>query len=122
MGMRVCIDDFGSGPSSLQNLIAFAGQEIKLDCALVSRLAEGAVELALAKSIVELAHALGLVVTAEGVESRKTWELLERLGCDQLQGFYCGEPMSPLLLLDHLRERRTSNLAPWGTSRGELVS
>jgi diguanylate cyclase (GGDEF)-like protein len=107
LGMRVCFDDFGTGPSSLQHLTTFPGQEVKLDCALIAKIAEGTTELALVKSVIELAHALRLVVTAEGVESRRDWEILEELGCDRVQGFFCGEPMAPPLLIEYLRERRT---------------
>jgi diguanylate cyclase (GGDEF)-like protein len=106
LGMRVCLDDFGTGPSSLHHLTTFPGQEIKLDCALIAKMVEGTTERALVRSIVELAHALRLVVTAEGVEAREEWELLEELGCDRIQGFYCGEPMAPPLLVEYLEERQ----------------
>ena len=106
LGMRVCFDDFGTGPSSLQHLTTFPGQEIKLDCALIGRMIEGTTELALVKSIIELAHALRLVVTAVGVEARRDWDLLKELGCDRVQGFYCGEPMAPPRLIEYLKERR----------------
>ncbi len=106
LGMRVCLDDFGTGPSSLHHLMTFPGQEIKLDCALISRLKDESAELALARAITDLAHALQLVVIAEGVESERDWGLLKELGCDRAQGFYSGEPMRPDLLLDYLAERR----------------
>ncbi len=106
LGMRLCLDDFGKGPSSLQHLTTFAGQEIKLDRTLIAKVADGTPELAIARSITELAHALELTVTAEGVESREDWQLLKQLGCDRMQGFYCGGPMSPTELYDHLREWR----------------
>jgi diguanylate cyclase (GGDEF)-like protein/PAS domain S-box-containing protein len=108
LGMPVCLDDFGNGPSSLHHLTTFPGQEIKLDCALVNGIAEGTAELAVAKAITELAHALQLTVTGEGVESERDWEMLGQLDCDHAQGFYCGEPMAPPVLLDYLRERRTA--------------
>jgi len=106
LGMRVCLDDFGAKPSSIYNLTTFPGQEIKLDCTLVNKLASNAKEVAIAKSIVDMAHALGLVVTAEGVESENTWKLLEELGCDQAQGFYSGRPMAPAGLVRYLGEQR----------------
>ena len=105
LGMRVCLDDFGTGASSLHHLTTFPGQEVKLDCSLISKMATGTTELAVVKSITDLAHAVGLIVTAEGVESTRDWELLEELGCDRIQGFYCGEPMSPPLLLGYLTDR-----------------
>ena len=105
LGMHVCLDDFGTGPSSLQQLTTFPGQEVKLDCSLIAKIATGTTELAVVKSITNLAHALGLIVTAEGVESGRDWELLEEAGCDRIQGYYCGEPMSPPLLLGYLANR-----------------
>ena len=105
LGMHVCLDDFGTGPSSLQQLTTFPGQEVKLDCSLIAKIATGTTELAVVKSITNLAHALGLIVTAEGVESGRDWELLEEAGCDRIQGYYCGEPMSPPVLLGYLANR-----------------
>jgi EAL domain-containing protein (putative c-di-GMP-specific phosphodiesterase class I) len=113
LGMHVCLDDFGTGPSSLQHLMTFPGQEVKLDCSLISKIATGTTELAVVKSITNLAHALGLLVTAEGVESLRAWELLEEAGCDRIQGYYCGEPMSPPVLLGYLANRHS---APSGIS------
>jgi diguanylate cyclase (GGDEF)-like protein len=108
LGMHVCLDDFGTGPSSLHHLTTFPGQELKLDCLLIAKVAAGTTELAVVKSIMSLAHALGLLVTAEGVESLQQWELLEETGCDRIQGFYCGEPMSPPVLLEYLADRRSA--------------
>jgi EAL domain-containing protein (putative c-di-GMP-specific phosphodiesterase class I) len=109
LGMLVCLDDFGAGPSSLQHLTAFPGQEIKLDCSLIAKIGEGTTELAMVKSITDLAHALGLVVTAKGVESLRGWELLEGAGCDRIQGYYSGEPMAPPDLLGYLANRRPAS-------------
>ena len=136
--MQVCLDDFGAGASSLQHLTTFPGQEVKLDCSLIAKIATGTTELAVVKSITDLAHALGLRVTAEGVESVRDWELLEEAGCDRIQGFYCGEPMSPPLLLGYLagpprgperhvrpppsdQSGRKSSLVPCPISRAVLV-
>ncbi len=105
LGIRVCLDDFGTGPSSLQHLMNFPGQELKIDRALVGRMAISNKELEIVRSISGLAHALGLVVTAEGVESDREWELLAASGCDRAQGYYCGVPMSPTDLLVYLKNR-----------------
>jgi diguanylate cyclase (GGDEF)-like protein/PAS domain S-box-containing protein len=109
LGMQVCLDDFGTGPSSLQHLTTFPGQEVKLDCLLIAKMAAGTTELAVVKSIIGLAHALGLVVTGEGVESRRQWELLEEAGCDRIQGYYCGEPMAPPVLHTYLADRHPAS-------------
>jgi diguanylate cyclase (GGDEF)-like protein len=105
LGVHVCLDDFGAGPSSLQHLMAFPGQELKIDRTLIAKMPGGAKEFEIVKSIASLAHALGLAVTAEGVESGREWELLGESGCDLAQGYYCGAPMSPPDLLRYLKDR-----------------
>jgi EAL domain-containing protein (putative c-di-GMP-specific phosphodiesterase class I) len=105
LGVRVCLDDFGTGPSSLQHLIAFQGQELKIDRVLIAKMASSSKELEVVRSIAGLAHALGLVVTAEGVESSREWELLEVSGCDRAQGYFYGVPMSAVDILNYLKDR-----------------
>jgi diguanylate cyclase (GGDEF)-like protein len=107
LGIRVCLDDYGAGWSSLQHLLTFPGQELKLDRTLASRVASGETELAIVRSVTGLAHVLGLTVTAEGVESAREWELLEASGCDRVQGYYCGRPVSSQDLQSLLEERRS---------------
>jgi diguanylate cyclase (GGDEF)-like protein len=91
MGIRVAIDDFGTGYSSFAYLKRFEVDSLKIDRTFVEGI-EREDNLAIARSIVSVAHALGLPVTAEGVETAQQARILTALGCDRLQGFYFGRP------------------------------
>ncbi len=93
MGMQVCLDDFGSGFSSLQHLTSFPLTEVKLDRSLVARLPESATDRELARSVINLAHSMGLAVTADGVENSAQWRALVEAGCDRLQGYFLSPPV-----------------------------
>jgi EAL domain-containing protein (putative c-di-GMP-specific phosphodiesterase class I) len=90
----VSIDDFGAGFTSLAYLSRLAVGELKLDRAFLSGLtgADGTRDLDLVRATIQLAHALGLVVVAEGVEECSTLDLLEAMGCDLAQGYHMGRP------------------------------
>jgi diguanylate cyclase (GGDEF)-like protein len=95
LGCVVSIDDFGAGFTSLPYLSRLAVAELKLDRTFLSKLAsehDDTRDLALLAATIELAHALGLKVVAEGVEERSTLDLLRRLGCDYAQGYHIGKP------------------------------
>ncbi|MBB6362775.1 putative bifunctional diguanylate cyclase/phosphodiesterase [Acinetobacter lwoffii] len=92
MGIRLAIDDFGTGHSSFLYLKNFAVDELKIDREFIKNLAVGSKEEMILESIIQLAIKLGLVVTAEGVETEAQAEILTRLGCEQLQGFLLGLP------------------------------
>ena len=93
MGIRLAIDDFGTGHSSFLYLKNFAVDELKIDREFIKNLAVGSKEEMILESIIQLAMKLGLVVTAEGVETEAQAEILTRLGCEQLQGFLLGLPV-----------------------------
>ncbi|MEV6925008.1 EAL domain-containing protein [Dactylosporangium sp. NPDC051485] len=93
LGVRLSIDDFGMEYSSLGRLKDLPVHELKIDRSFVSAVRARGKELAIARSIIELGHSLGLEVVAEGVEDQETWTELELLGCDILQGFYIAKPM-----------------------------
>jgi len=93
LGCRIAIDDFGTGYSSLNYLSRLPADALKIDQSFVARLATDQDTLALVKNIVELAHSLGLVVVAEGVENEEQARPLRLMGCDELQGFLLGRPM-----------------------------
>ncbi len=93
LGVRLSIDDFGTEYSSLGRLKDLPVDELKIDRSFVSAVRTSRRELAIARSIIELGHSLGLEVVAEGVEDRETWTELELLGCDVLQGFYIAKPL-----------------------------
>ena len=93
MGLRLSIDDFGTGHSSLAYLKTLPVQELKLDRSFVMSMGSDEHDAKIVQSTVALAHSLGLSVVAEGVESLSTWELLQALGCDEAQGHLIAKPM-----------------------------
>jgi diguanylate cyclase (GGDEF)-like protein len=94
MGLGISIDDFGTGYSSLMYLKKLPVDEIKIDRSFVSDMLSHSDSLVIVRSIIDLAHNLGMSVTAEGVETLEVWEKLSSLGCDISQGYYSGPPMS----------------------------
>ena len=96
MGLGVSIDDFGSGFTSLAYLGSLPITELKLDRTFIGGLGSGGREqdIKLVRATVELGHALGLLVVAEGIETLATLELLALLGCDRAQGYFTGRPVT----------------------------
>lgn len=92
MGFRLSIDDFGTGEASLAYLADLPSDELKLDRRFVSRLLTHQREREIIRSTIDLAHALGQTVVAEGIEDEATYRALARLGCDIGQGYYLGRP------------------------------
>jgi EAL domain-containing protein (putative c-di-GMP-specific phosphodiesterase class I) len=97
------IDDFGTGYSSLSYLRQLPARQIKIDRSFVKDLAATADARAVVDAVIKLAHALGLRVVAEGVETEAQRDILLRLGCDELQGFYFARPMPAAMLLSWTR-------------------
>lgn len=87
-GVRLSIDDFGTGYSSLANLKALPVDALKVDKSFVADMDTDENDAVIVRSIIDLAHNLGLKVTAEGVEKQETWSLLQILRCDNVQGRY----------------------------------
>jgi EAL domain-containing protein (putative c-di-GMP-specific phosphodiesterase class I) len=92
-GVRLSIDDFGTGFSSLAYLTKLPVHELKIDRAFVARLPSSHADLAVVASVVGLAHQLGLQALAEGVETEEQLTTVRRLGCDLVQGYVSGPPM-----------------------------
>jgi EAL domain-containing protein (putative c-di-GMP-specific phosphodiesterase class I) len=93
LGIVVSVDDFGTGFTSLAYLSSLAVRELKLDQTFTTHVAKR--DRQLVRSTIELGHALGLRVVAEGVEDQETLTLLAELGCDVCQGYYIGMPEPP---------------------------
>ncbi|GGL55441.1 bifunctional diguanylate cyclase/phosphodiesterase [Modestobacter marinus] len=93
LGLRLSMDDFGTGYSSLSQLRLLPIDELKIDKSFVLGMSTSSNESFIARSIVELAHNLGLRVVAEGVEDEMTRDLLTQMGCDKLQGFLVSRPL-----------------------------
>jgi diguanylate cyclase (GGDEF)-like protein len=95
LGLRIALDDFGTGFSSLTHLRRMPVDEIKIDRSFVAAMATEARAAAIVASTVDLAHALGLRVVAEGIEDEATWTRLRAVGCDAAQGYYLSKPLPP---------------------------
>lgn len=93
LGVRLSIDDFGTGYPSLAYLKNLPVQELKVDRSFVTHMRERSSELAIVRSTVDLGDNPGMHVVAEGVEDAATWDELNALGCDEIQGYYLGRPM-----------------------------
>jgi EAL domain-containing protein (putative c-di-GMP-specific phosphodiesterase class I)/FixJ family two-component response regulator len=92
-GFQLSIDDFGTGFSSMVQLVRLPFSEIKVDKSFVMQALNSSESRSVVKSIVELGHSLGLLVTAEGVEDLDTLNYLNTLGCDLAQGYFIARPM-----------------------------
>ncbi len=93
-GVHIAIDDYGAGLSSLAYLKQLPASELKIDRMFISGLADSHRDPLLVRSTIDLAHALGMKVTAEGVETAVTLALLRVMGCDAVQGWAIARPMA----------------------------
>ena len=105
-GIRIAIDDYGSGLSSLAYLKRLPADELKIDRMFVSGLTESHRDPLLVRSSIDLAHALEMEVTAEGVDDPLSLSLLRVMGCDMIQGFLVSPPLALADLTIFLREER----------------
>jgi len=92
-GVRIAIDDFGTGYSSLSRLGTLPIDVLKIDRSFITGIPQEATRMALVRTMVSLAGALRMTTVAEGVESVEQFTALQRLGCDQYQGYYHSRPM-----------------------------
>jgi EAL domain-containing protein (putative c-di-GMP-specific phosphodiesterase class I)/GGDEF domain-containing protein len=92
-GVAISIDDYGTGLSSLAYLKQIRASELKIDKAFVTAIGDSQRDALLVRSTVDLAHSLGLKVTAEGVETQTALTLLSGMGCDLIQGYFIARPM-----------------------------
>lgn len=111
-GVKMSLDDFGTGYSSLVHLRRLPVSELKIDRSFVARLAVDTEDAEIVRCTVDLAHSLGLLVVAEGVEDDETWERLRDLGCDAVQGWLVAAAMPPEEATAWLRFRQTSVGSP----------
>jgi diguanylate cyclase (GGDEF)-like protein len=94
LGVRLSVDDFGTGYSSLANLRRLPINELKIDRSFVSPMLRDESALIIVRSTINLAHDLGMYITAEGVEDDATLHRLALLGCDLAQGYFLSRPLS----------------------------
>lgn len=93
LGIKLLIDDFGTGYSSLAQLQLLDFDILKIDQAFTSRLDDNSQARVLFSAIITMAHALGMRVVAEGVETERQVDILRALGCDEMQGFFISVPL-----------------------------
>lgn len=114
LGVTISLDDFGTGYSSMVLLKRMPITELKIDRSFVSRLTLDPEDVTIVRSIIDLAHGLGMSAVAEGVETQQVWDLLEELGCDAIQGWYVSRPLdgesATTWLLRHPSQQRALRL------------
>jgi diguanylate cyclase (GGDEF)-like protein/PAS domain S-box-containing protein len=103
-GVEISIDDFGTGYSSLQYLRDLPASRLKIDQTFISRIEQSSADRAIISTIAHLAHALGMRVVAEGVETEAQFALLRASGCDEVQGFLLGRPLTVTQLRELLSD------------------
>jgi diguanylate cyclase (GGDEF)-like protein len=111
LGVRLSLDDFGTGWSSLRLLRELPVSEIKVDRSFVSRVAVDDQDATVVRALVGLAHGLGLGVVAEGIETPVTWNVIADLGCDAAQGWHIARPMPADVATPWLAERKPRHQA-----------
>jgi len=92
-GFDLSIDDFGTGYSSMEKLKQLPFTELKVDRSFVCGATRDSVARAILESSVQMGHALGMSVVAEGAETQEDWDLLVAVGCDEVQGYFVARPM-----------------------------
>jgi EAL domain-containing protein (putative c-di-GMP-specific phosphodiesterase class I) len=108
LGVRLSLDDFGTGQASLAYLKQLPLDEVKIDRAFVTSMADDDGDAVIVRSTIDLARNLGLEVVAEGVESESVLEALVDLRCSSVQGFYLSRPLPSLELEAWLSNRSTN--------------
>ena len=103
-GIEISIDDFGTGLSSLAYLKQIPAHELKIDRSFIMEIESGQRDALLVRSTIEMAHGLGMKVTAEGVETGTAFTLLQAMGCDIAQGYGIARPMAFDLLVPFLKD------------------
>lgn len=106
LGVKISIDDFGTGYSSLAQLKRFPSYKLKIDQSFVRDLDKGEADKAMVNAMVRMAQAMGLRITAEGVETEAQLEFLRALGCDEAQGYYFSRPKPAAEIEGFLLQRR----------------
>ena len=94
MGIKLAIDDFGTGYSSLSYLINFPANLLKIDKSFIDKMNDSDKAKKYVEAIISLGHIMGFSVISEGVEEPEQLETLKEIGCDLIQGYIWGRPLS----------------------------
>jgi predicted signal transduction protein with EAL and GGDEF domain len=111
LGIRISMDDFGTGYSSLSYLRSFPFDKIKIDRCFVKGLGDGSESDAIVQAVTGLADCLRMTTTAEGVETREQLDVVRKLGCTDVQGFFYSPPVPIRELTKVLSKRRKAKTA-----------
>lgn len=106
-GFQLSIDDFGTGFSSMLQLVRMPFSEVKVDKSFVMTAQSSRESRLVIKAIIDLAHSLGMLVIAEGIEDESTLQFLQQLGCDKAQGYFISRPLHQDQIADWLQARTT---------------
>jgi diguanylate cyclase (GGDEF)-like protein/PAS domain S-box-containing protein len=105
MGVRMAIDDFGTGYSSLNYLKQFPVDTLKIDQSFIQNLPHNNDDAQITRTIISMAHNLGLGVIAEGVETKEQLEFLQQVECEEVQGFYFSKPVPAKTLIENINKK-----------------
>jgi EAL domain-containing protein (putative c-di-GMP-specific phosphodiesterase class I) len=122
MGLHLSVDDFGTGYSSFSYLKHFPLDTLKIDRGFIREITSDPDDAAISTAIIALGHALGLTVTAEGVETDAQVKLLREQGCDDMQGYFFSRPVVAERLADLLAMKKNGGRAGNRKQRDVILS
>jgi EAL domain-containing protein (putative c-di-GMP-specific phosphodiesterase class I) len=117
MGLSLSIDDFGTGHASLVYLKRLPVHTLKVDKSFVVEMDSDEDNFSIVRATIDLAHSLGLTVTAEGVETAAVYAQLRGMGCDYYQGYYVGRPKDREAITEWLQENSRGMASQGGRRR-----
>jgi EAL domain-containing protein (putative c-di-GMP-specific phosphodiesterase class I) len=122
LGLAISLDDFGTGYSSLRHLQRFPFNKLKIDQSFVRWLGKDSASEAIVAAVLNLGAALGMGTVAEGVETADQYRVLEKRGCDQIQGFLISPPLPAADVLPFLQSHRVKPFPRGSGSRRTVVA